>query len=545
MKIAIAQINTKVGDIKGNAAKIMAAGKKASGHGADLCVFPECALTGYPAWDLWDDRGFVQANLAALDTLAAAAGDTALAVGFVDRNTSGTGKAHFNSAAILHRGKIAAKRSKTLLPTYDVFDEERYFSSAESNPSFIFKGERIGLTICEDVWNVSSGKGRLYGKDPVSGLIKEKPELMINLSASPYYRGKPAMRHELIKERAKAAGVPFVYVNQCCANDEIVFDGNSMVFDGKGGLVARGRQFAEDFFIVDTERLPKPLEWKPTPWPQEVTQALELGIKDYLSKCGFKAVAVGLSGGIDSAVVACLAANAIGGENVIGISMPSPYTSKMSRDDARALAKNLGVKFYEIPITGIFEAYNRELAPVFEGRKPDITEENLQARVRGALLMAVSNKFGAMLLSTGNKSELAVGYSTLYGDMCGGLDVLGDAVKETVYAVANFINETRGNPIPRRTITRPPSAELRPGQTDQDDLPPYETLDPILAAYVEDGKSESEITALGYPAEIVRNLLNRIDRAEFKRRQAAPGIKLTPKAFGIGRRMPIARGSHR
>ncbi len=256
-------------------------------------------------------------------------------------------------------------------------------------------------------------------------------------------------------------------------------------------------------------------------------------------------MAVGLSGGIDSAVVACLAANAIGGENVIGVSMPSPYTSKMSRDDARALAKNLGVKFYEIPITGIFSAYNKELAPVFEGRKADITEENLQARVRGALLMAVSNKFGAMLLSTGNKSELAVGYSTLYGDMCGGLDVLGDAVKETVYAVAEFINETRGNPIPRRTITRPPSAELRPGQTDQDDLPPYETLDPILAAYVEEGKSEGEITALGYPAETVRTLLNRIDRAEFKRRQAAPGIKLTPKAFGIGRRMPIARGSHR
>ncbi len=260
MKIAIAQINTKVGDIRGNAAKITAVKDKAALHGADLCVFPECALTGYPAWDLWDDRGFVQANLDALAALAASAGETALAVGFVDKNTSGTGKGHFNSAAILHRGKIVAKRAKTLLPTYDVFDEERYFSSAESNPSFMFKGKRIGLTICEDVWNVPSGKGRLYGKDPVSGLIKEKPELLINLSASPYYRGKPAMRHELIKERAQAAGVPFIYVNQCCANDEIVFDGNSMVFDGKGRLVARGRQFAEDFFIVDTERLPKPLE---------------------------------------------------------------------------------------------------------------------------------------------------------------------------------------------------------------------------------------------------------------------------------------------
>lgn len=545
MKIAIAQINTKVGDIKGNAAKIVSIKERAEQCGADLCVFPECALTGYPAWDLWEDKSFIEANLAALKALAATTGDTALAVGFVDRNTSGTGKNCFNSAAILHKGKIAAKRSKTLLPTYDVFDEERYFAAAEKNPSFMFKGKRIGLTICEDVWNMPAGNGRLYAKDPIAGLIKEKPELMLNLSASPYYRGKPALRYELIRARAKTAKVPFIYVNQCCGNDEIVFDGNSMVFDGKGRLVARGNQFSEDLLIVDTDRLPKPLDWTPTPWPQEVTQALELGIKDYLAKCGFKAVVLGLSGGIDSAVVASLAANAIGGENVIGISMPSPYTSKMSRDDARRLAKNLGVKFHEIPITGIFAAYRKELAPVFAGCKADLTEENLQARVRGALLMAVSNKFAAMLLSTGNKSELAVGYSTLYGDMCGGLDVLGDAVKETVYAVAEFINKTRGNPIPRRTITRAPSAELRPGQTDQDDLPPYETLDPILAAFVEEGKSESEITALGYPAETVRNLLNRIDRAEFKRRQAAPGIKITPKAFGIGRRMPIARGSHR
>ena len=546
MRIALAQINSKVGDLKGNAAKILSFTRRAAEAGAELVVFPECALTGYPAWDLWEDRSFVQANISALNDIAAQTGDTALLCGYIAFNPSKTGKRLFNCAALLHKGKIAQVRAKTLLPTYDVFDEARYFESAPDNLPVNFKGHKIGVTICEDLWNEGVPR-KIYNQDPVNALVNTGAlELVINISASPYFEGKVELRRKLLARRALKSGVPFIYCNQTGGNDDLVFDGNSFALNGKGRLIAKAKAFGEDLCVFDTDAAPLPKEADMAlPAEEELLLALTTGIRDYMGKCGFKKAVLGLSGGIDSAVVCVLAAQALGPENVIGVALPSAYTSEESTRDARLLAKNLGVTFHVLPIGAAFDAFNRTLAPVFAGLKADTTEENIQARIRGTLLMALSNKFGALLLTTGNKSEIAVGYCTLYGDMCGGLAPLADLAKTKVYKLARHINSRYNSPIPEYTLERAPSAELRPGQTDQDELPPYETLDLILKAYIEEGKTPEEIAALGPQPALVARMLNKIDANEFKRKQAATGIKITPKAFGSGRRMPVARGKHR
>ncbi|MDD4005191.1 MAG: NAD+ synthase [Elusimicrobiaceae bacterium] len=549
MKIVLAQLNTTVGDIDGNTRKILAAVKKAARQHAELVIFPEAAITGYPALDLWNDRGFIAANLRALDKLAGKIGDTAALVGYIDFNRARTGNPLQNCAALLHKGKIRARQAKTLLPTYDVFDEDRYFAPALSNKPINFKGVKLGVTICEDVWTESRlAQRHLYRENPVRELMRRQPDLIVNLSASPFHIGKPDLRRELLCGHAKKHGIPFLYCNQVGGNDNLVFDGGSLAVDRAGRVVARGAQFKEELINLE---FPFPQNTAPAPDPgisdtEQAARALSLGIGDFVRKCGFSSVILGLSGGIDSAVVAALAVDALGPENVIGVSMPTRYTSGISKNDARELAGNLGLtQFHELPIEGVFGAFTDALKTPFKGMKPDTAEENLQARIRGTMLMAISNKLRALLLATGNKSEFSVGYSTLYGDMNGALAPLGDAPKVLVYDIARWYNTTRERGIPRRTITRAPSAELRPGQTDQDDLPPYETIDPIIAAYIEHNAVPEEIAAQGFASRTVAGILARIDRNEFKRKQAPPVLKITTKAFGTGRRMPIARGYHR
>lgn len=545
MKISLAQINTKVGDIQGNARKVLEWTDKASRAGAELVVFPETTLTGYPAWDLLEDRNFVECNLEALKTLSRQVGETACLVGYVDINPSGHGKPLLNCAALIHRRRITAKRAKTLLPTYDVFDEARYFESAASNLPIKFGKARLAVTICEDMWNEEGLRPqRLYRVDPVQKLLRTDPDVLVNLSASPYHRGKVPLRLEMLRSRARKNRVPVIYCNMAGANDELIFDGNSLVIDSNGNLLARGRAFEEDLITVDLANKPPSLAWQDTSEAEELHKALSLGIRDYAGKCGFARAVLGLSGGIDSAVVCALAAEALGPENVTGVSMPSPYTSSESMEDAKELAENLGIKFLQIPISPVYHSYLEQLRPSFGGRQEDTAEQNIQARIRGSMLMALSNKFGMILLSTGNKSETAMGYCTLYGDMSGGLSVLSDVLKTSVYALAGHINR-KTVIIPQRTIDRAPTAELKPGQKDQDDLPPYEMLDRIIRAYVEEGKDTREINGMGFPADIVSSVLDRIDRNEYKRRQAPPGLKVSAKAFGIGRKMPIARGYHR
>ncbi|MFA5161240.1 MAG: NAD+ synthase [Elusimicrobiales bacterium] len=534
MRIALAQINPKVGDIGGNSARILEFSRRAQVLGADIAVFPECALTGYPAWDLWEDDAFVHACSRALARLAAASDKTAILCGHVEFNRAGTGKRLLNCASLLRAGRRVAVRAKTLLPTYDVFDEARYFESASRNLPLRFRGKKLGITICEDVWN-SALPRRYKQQDPVAAM--KGADAVINLSASPFCEGKPALRRRLIASHARRTGAPFVYCNQAGGNDDLVFDGNSFAVNAAGRVIARAKPFEEDLVVFETSG--KPLaEIPPLSDGEEIFLALAAGIRDYLAKCGFKKAVLGLSGGIDSAVVCALAAYALGPENVTGVAMPSRYSAPESARDARMLAQNLGVKYQEIGIEPLRAAFDAALAPLFCGLPSDITEENLQARIRGALLMALSNKTGAMLLSTGNKSEIAVGYCTLYGDMCGGLAPLADLAKTKVYALARHINARMGAPIPEHTITRPPSAELRPDQTDQDELPPYEVLDGIIKSYIEEGK-----TPRG--GRLVRKMLDKMDFSEFKRKQAAIGLKLTQKAFGVGRRMPVARGSYR
>lgn len=543
MKIAVAQINAKVGDIDGNTAAILSRLRRAEEAGADLALFPEAALTGYPALDLWEDRSFIAANLDALHRLAAQVGETACLVGFIGRNISGRGKPLHNCAALLYRGKVAAVRAKSLLPTYDVFDEARYFQPARDNTPLRFKGVNLGITICEDIWHEPiEGRRKLYAKDPVEGLLSRGAELILNLSASPFFADKPLARYQALSRMARSHGVPFFYCNLAGGNDEIVFDGNSMIFGPRGELWGRGKPFEEDFLLADTDRPPKPLSWRRETPISQTHDALVCGIRDFLGKCGFSKAVLGLSGGIDSAVVCALAAKALGPKNVIAVMLPSKYTSKASKEDAAKLARNLGVRLETIGIDKPVAALSAQLTPMFRGLPPDTTEQNLQSRVRGTLLMALANKFRALLLSTGNKSEVAMGYCTLYGDMCGGLNVLGDVSKDAVYALARHIN-AGGTVIPVRSITRPPSAELKPNQKDQDDLPPYPVLDRVIRAYVEEDRTAGEIKCAD--RKTVLSILGRIDRNEFKRRQAAPCLKTTPRAFGAGRKMPVARGYHR
>lgn len=543
MKIALAQLDATVGDLRGNAAKIRAAAGRAAERGAALVVYPELCLTGYPPWDLLENRAFVDESLKTLERLARETGETALLVGFADRNPDG-GKPLLNAAALLHRGRVAARRAKSLLPTYDVFDERRYFEPASRRAPVPFDGTSLGVSICEDAWNDPGfWPNPLYAVDPIAELAGAGAGLLVNLSASPFHRGKTRLRFEMLSAQARKSKLPLLFCNLVGGNDDLIFDGNSLVLDAEGRVLAQGKAFEEDLVVVDLDAA-KPTAFQDLPDIQSVGRALILGLKDYVAKCGFKDVLIGLSGGIDSAVTAALAVEALGPAHVAGVSMPSIYSSPGSVLDAQLLAKGLGIKLLNLPIKGPFEAYRATLKDAFVETPADLTEQNLQARIRGNLLMALSNKLGALVLSTGNKSELSMGYCTLYGDMSGGLSALADVPKTTVYALGRWLNARRPA-IPEASFTKPPSAELKPDQTDQDDLPPYETLDAVLERYIERGQEVDEIAAAGFDRAMVESVLRRVDRAEYKRRQAAPGLKITPKAFGVGRRMPIARGDHR
>jgi len=540
MKVALAQINTTVGDLAGNEVRILEAYQRGVEAGAEIVVCPELAITGYPPRDLLLKPNFIAENLAVLDCLAAATGRAGLLVGYVGKNEIPPGRAATNAVALLQHGKILATRVKTLLPTYDVFDEDRYFEPARENSPVEFNGRKIGLTICEDVWNDEDfWSDRRYRRNPAMELVSAGAEIIFNASASPWHLGKNRTRHDMLASLAAKVKRPVVYCNLAGGNDELVFDGCSLVFNSASQLIAQGKRFAEDLIIVETETA-KPISPEEISDEELVYQALVLGLRDYLHKCGFKSAVLGLSGGIDSALTAVIAAAALGPDNVRGVSLPSQYSSPGSLEDARLLAKNLGIQYDVIPIQPIFASAKAQLKVVFAGRTEDTTEENIQARLRGVILMGLSNKFGSLLLTTGNKSELAVGYCTLYGDMCGGLAVISDVPKTMVYRLANWVNRHR-EIIPKASITKAPSAELRPNQTDQDTLPPYETLDAILDAYVVAGKSAAEIIQAGFEEATVKRVVRLIDANEYKRRQAAPGLKVTSKAFGVGRRIPIAQ----
>ncbi len=546
MRIAVAQINTTVGDIAGNTQKIRDAYRRGVEASADLVICPELSLTGYPPRDLLLRRTFVQANLDALHQLASETGSTGLLVGFVGEQLEQPGRNLSNAAALLANGRIEAIRTKSLLPTYDVFDEDRYFEPATENRPVLFRGVRLGITICEDVWNDEGfWPERRYRPDPVSDLASLGIDLLLNLSASPWHLGKDITRREMLRSLSVKHRVPTVYCNLVGGNDELVFDGQSLAFNAAGGQLMQGAGFSEEIRVIDTATAGgmAPINLAPE---AAIYHALVLGTRDYLNKCGFKSAVLGLSGGIDSAVVACIAVAALGSDNVRGLALPSEFSSTGSRTDAEELARNLGIPFDTIPIQSPFTAVKSGLAGVFAGRGEDTTEENLQARLRGVLLMAMSNKFGSLLLTTGNKSELAVGYCTLYGDMCGGLAVISDLPKTTVYRLARWMNDEAvgrlGHPlIPDASITKAPSAELRPNQTDQDSLPPYEVLDAILDGYVVRGLGVKALIDEGFEPETVKRVVRLIDKTEYKRRQAAPGLKVTTKAFGVGRRLPIAQ----
>ena len=540
MKIALAQINPTVGDLTGNEARILAAYRRGVEAGVEIVVFPELAITGYPPRDLLHKSRFIPDNLAVLERLAAATGETGLLVGYVGRNERQPGREATNSVALLQHGKILATRAKMLLPTYDVFDEDRYFEPAQENAPVDFNGQKIGLTICEDVWNDEAfWDERRYLRNPARELVEAGAEILFNVSASPWHLGKDRLRVEMLSSLVAQIRRPFVYCNAIGGNDELLFDGASLAFDAAGRLITQGAMFREDFLLLDTDTA-APITPTSLADEEALYRALVLGVRDYFQKCGFQSAVLGLSGGIDSALTAVIAVEALGAENVRGVSLPSQYSSQGSLDDARILAENLGIRYDIVPIQPVFEPVKGQLTDIFAGRSEDTTEENIQARLRGVILMAMSNKFGSLLLTTGNKSELAVGYCTLYGDMCGGLAVISDVPKTMVYRLSEWINRDR-EIIPRASITKPPSAELRPDQTDQDSLPPYDVLDAILEAYVVGGKSRAEIVAAGFDQPTVDRVARLIDLNEYKRRQAAPGLKITSKAFGVGRRMPIAQ----
>jgi NAD+ synthase (glutamine-hydrolysing) len=544
VKIALGQINPTVGDFSGNAEKMIAFSRRAQAGGAELILFPELAVCGYPPRDLVERASFVARNRETAEQIAAATRGIAVICGLVTPAESETGKSVMNSAALLRDGKIAFLQSKMLLPTYDVFDEMRNFAPAKSQQLFSLGSNRVALTICEDAWNDKLfWPKRLYVVDPIEALVRAGGDLVLNISASPFWIGKREVRRDMLASIARQHNIPVAMVNQVGGNDSLLFDGSSIVLNAEGKIIAQGRSFEEDLIYFDSKDLTGDLHQQIEGEEASVYSALVLGTRDYIQKCGFKKAIIGLSGGIDSALTAVLAAEAVGPENVIGVGMPGPYSSPGSIEDARALAKNLGIRFQLLSIDCAVEAYQETLKEVFAGRKEDVTEENIQSRARGTLLMALSNKFGAIVLSTGNKSELGVGYCTLYGDMAGGLAVISDVPKTLVYRLSHYVNSLRPV-IPQDTLEKPPSAELRPDQKDSDSLPPYEILDAVLEEYVEDARSAERIAAdRGFDIEVVRRVVRMVDRAEYKRQQAAPGIKISPKAFGYGRRFPIAAKS--
>ncbi len=542
MKLALAQINTTVGDFRGNVAKIRECARRAQQGGAELVIFPELAVCGYPPRDLVERPAFVERNLAELECLARETTGLQVVCGFVGRPEGQDGRPT-NCAAWLAGGRVAFVQKKMLLPNYDVFDEARHFTPAARQELFPLCGRRVALTICEDVWNDKHfWKKRLYERDPVEELVRAGGDFLINIAASPYHHGKRELRRKMLRALALQYRIPVVSVNLVGGNDSLVFDGSSCVLDTAGELRAATAPFQEDLVFYDTAANQGDIHTDIAEETEAVYQTLVLGTRDYVRKCGFSRVLVGLSGGIDSSLTAVLALEALGAENVTGVAMPGPYSSPGSLEDARALAERLGIRLHVISITAIFQSFRESLAQPFASLPEDVTEENLQARIRGTILMALSNKFRALVLSTGNKSELAVGYATLYGDMAGGLAVLADIPKTMVYELARLANRRLREPISESVFTKPPSAELRPDQKDTDSLPPYEVLDPVLKAYIEEFQSPAEIAGqLGLPLEQVREICLRVDRNEYKRQQAAPGLKVTSKAFGVGRRFPIAQ----
>lgn len=544
MKIALGQINTTIGDFSGNCGKIIEFSRRALTAGAGLAMFPELSICGYPPRDLVENPSFVKRNQEMLERIAEETRGIAVICGLVTPAHAESGKSVMNSAALTKDGQVAFRQSKMLLPTYDVFDESRNFAPATKQELLPFCGRQVGLTICEDAWNDKSFWNRqLYGFDPVEALMRGGGNLLLNISASPFYAGKRELRQKMLAALATKYGVAVAMVNLVGGNDSLVFDGSSVVIAPDGRVVAQAKSFEEDLIFFDTEKLAGDLHPQIEGLESSVYAALVLGTRDYVRKCGFDRVLVGLSGGIDSGLTAAIAADALGNQNVTGVGMPGPYSSSGSIDDARALAANLGIRFELIPITEIFDVYRKAMKPVFAGREEDVTEENMQARIRGALLMALSNKFGSMVLSTGNKSELAVGYCTLYGDMVGGLAVISDVPKTLVYRLAQYVN-ARKPVIPQATLEKPPSAELRPNQKDSDSLPPYDVLDTILGDYIEDYKGAEQIAEeRGFDLHLVRKAIRMVERSEYKRQQAAPGIKISEKAFGVGRRFPIAARS--
>jgi NAD+ synthase (glutamine-hydrolysing) len=544
VKIALGQINPTVGDFSGNANKIIEFSRRARDAGAGLILFPELSVCGYPPRDLVERPTFVAKNRESVDRIAAETKGIAVICGLVTPAHAETGKSVMNSAALLQDGKLAFLQSKMLLPTYDVFDEMRNFAPARHQELFDFCGNRMALTICEDAWNDKHfWNKRLYGFDPVEALVRAGGNFVLNISASPFWLGKRELRRDMLATIARTDKVPVVMVNQVGGNDSLLFDGSSVVLNREGKIIAQGKSFEEDIIYFDSTTLTGEMHEQIEGEEASAFAALVLGTRDYVRKCGFQKVIIALSGGIDSGLTAAIAADAMGPENVLGVGMPGPYSSQGSIDDARALAQNLGIRFELLPITEICKSYQHTLKDIFAGRKEDVTEENIQARARGSLLMAVSNKFNAIVLSTGNKSEIAVGYCTLYGDMVGGLAVISDVPKTLVYRISRYVNSRR-RVIPEATLEKPPSAELRPNQKDSDSLPPYEVLDAILEDYVEDMHSAEQIAKdRGFDLALIHRVMRMVDRAEYKRQQAAPGIKISAKAFGFGRRFPIAAKS--
>ena len=541
MKIGLLQLNLTVGDFDGNAARIVAGVQRAADAGAELCVTSELALWGYPARDLLLNPGLVRMAWEALERLAEALRELPpTLVGIAEPNPNPSGKRLYNAVALLRDGKVAETYRKTLLPTYDVFDEARYFEAAPGAHLLELGNTRVGVTICEDIWNDKDFESdERYRVDPLEALSLEGIDVLVNLSGSPFTVGKQEQRMAMLTSLSGKYGIPVVYVNQVGGNDDLVFDGRSMAVDAHGQCLKAARAFEEDVVVVDTESDQGTIPEKLAP-EAEVWAALRLGVRDYLAKTGFERAVIGLSGGIDSALTAAVAADAIGPENVLGVLMPSPYSSEGSITDAIALGEKLGIETLTLPIEPLMTSFDGVLGEVFAGREPDTTEENLQSRARGNLLMALSNKFRAILLTTGNKSELSVGYCTIYGDMSGGLAVIADLPKTLVYDVCRWVNAERGETIPQNTIDKPPSAELRPDQRDTDSLPDYDVLDDLLERYVERHHTKAELLEAGFELAVVERVTRLVKNAEFKRKQAAPGIKITDRAFGTGWRMPIA-----